>query len=605
MSSASPLLTAGSPVTRSRFVALLRPSPDAHPVLLEGFTARAGATNDWNLALETGPITVAAGGETAILLGAHGIVLGEIFRKGDGSRVTRFTPEEAARIAAGDLAGLIDRYWGPYVAILHDPGRCETRVMRAPLGELPCLVVPVGDAFALASDVALLRSFGLYEPLVDWSALARQLARKDRVAAETCLWRVQELRGGTMAVFGPAGQRTSRMWRASQAFARPRIGSGDEAAQLVSTTTRMCAAARATPSKRALLMLSGGVDSSILAAALVEAGVHVEALTLVTRDPLGDERDYARAVCDHLGMALHERQRDVDEIDIARSSAAGLPRPAGRIMWQESLRHSRDLARATDAGVIFNGGGGDQVFCSLHSSNPVADALRTFGPGKTAWRMANALSEITEVPIATIMADGIRRAWLGKRSPGCASDTSLLLGCLGDGECGLEGDPEGGLEGGPGMPRSSKHLPGQEAHARMIEAGQSYVETLDPCLAPPIVAPLLSQPLVEACLRIPSWLWFGQGLNRHAARRAFAADLPRHVIFRHSKGTPDSFTVEIFETWRAQIRDLLAEGELARQGMIDRVAVLEVLDDPRPPRDNRFRRVLQFAEAEAWAAGWA
>ena len=562
-------------------------------MLWEGFNADVGKSDAWGVNLDTGYVTLAAGRDVSMPLGTHGLIIGEVFRKHDGSRVTRVSSEDAAHIAAGDFRELIDQFWGPYVAIMQDIDTHEIRVLRAPLGELPCLVVPVGEAFALASDVDMLSAFGLYDPLVDWSELARELARKDRVSTTTCLWSVRELRGGTMEVFGPRGQRAATVWSPSQAFAAARIENAEEAIALVSATTRMCAASRAERIQRAVLMLSGGMDSSILAAALVGAGVQVEALTLVTRDALGDERDYARAVCDHLGIVLHERQRDVERIDINWSSAAGLPRPSGRFMWQESLRHSHGLARETDAQAIFNGGGGDQVFCSLHSSNPVADALRTFGLGKMAWRMAGILSEITQVPVATIMADGIRRAWLGKRSSGTPSDINMLCGPLTDPE---NDDPR---------PRPGKFLPGQEAHARMIGAGQSYVETLDPRSPSPIIAPLLSQPLVETCLRMPSWLWFGEGLNRYVARQAFASELPERVIFRHSKGTPDSFTAEIFETWRLQIRELLAEGELARQGVIDRAAVLEVLDDPRPPRDSRFRRVLQFAEAEAWAAGWA
>ncbi|MGK4422636.1 asparagine synthase-related protein, partial [Klebsiella pneumoniae] len=70
---------------------------------------------------------------------------------------------------------------------------------------------------------------------------------------------------------------------------------------------------------------------------------------------------------------------------------------------------------------------------------------------------------------------------------------------------------------------------------------QSYVEGHDPQDLLPTVSPLLSQPLVETCLGVPSWLWFEGGRNRVVARRAFAGDLPADVIWRRSKGTPDSF----------------------------------------------------------------
>ncbi len=602
MTRASPLLAPRQALSAPRFIGLLRPAPEACPMLAASFAAglaasvanSSGALADWGTALETGSLTIVASRGASIAIGDQGAVIGEVFRKSDGSRVTQFSPGEASRIVASDFAELIEAFWGPYIAIIHAPEEGVTRILRAPLGDLPCLVVAVGEATAIASDIDLLRDFGLYDPTVDWGALSLHLTRMDRVTSQTCLWGVQELRGGTMKVIARDAARTAIKWSPLQVIARgERIDTAEAAEALVSQTTRMSIASRAGQLERAVLMLSGGVDSSIVAAALVEAGIQVEALTLVTRDLRGDERGYARAVCDRLGITLHERRREVGEIDVMRSTAAGLPRPSGRYMWQETVRHSRDLAEATHAAAIFGGGGGDQVFCSLHSSNPVADSLRTFGPGAAAWKMARIMSEITQVSMTRILRDGIRRAWLGKRTAGPTCDTSLL-------SCRFDE-----FELASPQPHMGSYLPGQAAHSRLIAAGQSYVETLDPRSAPPVVAPLLSQPLVEACLRIPSWLWFENGLNRYAARQAFAADLPPDVIFRHSKGTPDSFTAEIFETWRPQIRELLADGELARQRVIDRTAVLEVLDDPRPPRDSRFRRVLQFAEAEAWAASWA
>nr|WP_231621797.1 asparagine synthase-related protein [Sphingomonas sp. 37zxx] len=141
-------------------------------------------------------------------------------------------------------------------------------------------------------------------------------------------------------------------------------------------------------------------------------------------------------------------------------------------------------------------------------------------------------------------------------------------------------------------------------HVRLIAFAQSFVEGFDPQDALPTVSPLLAQPLVEACLAIPSWLWFEGGRNRVVARRAFAGDLPADIIQRRSKGTPYSFVAQIFETHRAAIRRMLVDGELAKHDMLDLAAVLDVFDDPRPVHGDAFRRVLQFADVEAWARTW-
>ncbi|HEX2691914.1 MAG TPA: asparagine synthase-related protein, partial [Kofleriaceae bacterium] len=52
------------------------------------------------------------------------------------------------------------------------------------------------------------------------------------------------------------------------------------------------------------VLLSGGIDSSSVLTALVDAGADVTAYHLATDDPLADESAYARAVCEHLDVPL-------------------------------------------------------------------------------------------------------------------------------------------------------------------------------------------------------------------------------------------------------------------------------------------------------------
>ena len=44
-------------------------------------------------------------------------------------------------------------------------------------------------------------------------------------------------------------------------------------------------------------------------------------------------------------------------------------------------------------------------------------------------------------------------------------------------------------------------------------------EGMDPAAGLPLYSPLLAQPVVEACLTIPSWLWFEGPHNRAIARQ--------------------------------------------------------------------------------------
>jgi asparagine synthase (glutamine-hydrolysing) len=116
---------------------------------------------------------------------------------------------------------------------------------------------------------------------------------------------------------------------------------------------------------------------------------------------------------------------------------------------------------------------------------------------------------------------------------------------------------------------------------------------------------LVTQPVAEACLRVPSWLWFAPGPDRAAARQAFANMLPAQIIDRRSKGTPAAFAASLIDVYRDTLRPLLLDGQLAANGVIDSGAVRTLIDDPTPPKGFAFGRLLQLADAEAWARCWA
>lgn len=582
---------------QSRYIALIRSAVDANVDLAARFSAHARDLDAHNLSFDDGRVSAAVVGATPLRLEGRGIILGSLFARGAVQPSQELDAAVQARISATRGVHLIEHYWGRYVAILNERDGQRVDIVRAPLGELPCYVVEIEGATVIASDVALLVAFGLFTPVVAWAEVARHLATRDMRGPETCFGGLRELPGGERLSIVGGKTVVEALW-SPWAFAdRGRqVDDADEAARRLRTTALECVAARASEYGRVVLMLSGGLDSSIVAACLARQGLSFHSLTLVTQDATGDERDYARRTTQSLGAVLTEAYRDVSRIDIERSGAAHLPRPTVRAFVQESNRLATEAAETIGAGAIFNGGGGDNVFCSLQSTGPAADRLLTSGLGPSFLRTARDISQLAPASLWAVTSDAVRRAWLGKPAMRHVQDLSFL-------------SPRAVAMVGPTnlhpwlvLPPGA--LPGKAMHIRLMAFAQSYVEGHDPQDLLPTVSPLLSQPLVETCLGVPSWLWFEGGRNRVVARRAFAGDLPADVIWRRSKGTPDSFVAQIFETHRAAIRRMLADGELAAHDMLDLPAVLGVLDDPRPVHGDAFRRILQFADVEAWARAW-
>jgi asparagine synthase (glutamine-hydrolysing) len=583
---------------RTRYLALIRSAIDANTDLAARLAARIQKIDGLNPAFEDGRVSISVMGAQPLELAGHGVILGSLFARNATQAVRELDAKAQAQITTTRGGQLIEHFWGPYVAILSDTESQRVDVVRAPLGELPCYILELDGAAVLASDVPLLIACGLFTPVIAWDEVARHLATRDMRGAVTCLHALHELPGGQRLSVMRDKRQVEALWSPWTFVERGRqIDDAEDAARRVRAAALECVAARASDYGRTALMLSGGLDSSVVAACLSRAGRRFDALTLVTPEATGDERDYARRTSEAVGAALTEAYRDVSRIDIGYSGARHLPRPTVRTFSQESNRLALELVRETGASAIFNGAGGDNIFCSLQSSGPAADRLLTTGPGAAFLRTAGDISELAPASLWAVASDAVRRAWLGKPALRHVQDLSFLSR--------RAQAAAGTTTLHPWLILPPRALPGKAMHVRLIAFAQSYVENLDPQDPLPIVSPLLSQPLVETCLAIPSWLWFEGGQNRVVARRAFAKDLPEEIIWRRSKGTPDSFVARIFETHRAAIRTLIADGELARQDIIDLPAVLSVLDDPRPAQGNAFRRVLQLADVEAWAGAWS
>lgn len=582
-------------MTQARYIALVREAPGAAPDAIAAFDRLVHARADLIRALETPLVSLAATPGHFLALGREGVILGSLLRRESNESVASLAKDERKHIVESAGRRLVDCFWGSYVAFL--AGEAQSQVLRAPLGTLPCLWLAFDGAVLVSSDMELMRASGLYRPRIAWNEVVRHLALRDLRDEATCLEGIADLRGGRRLTVGRNGCGTSEVWSPWH-FANPPSQSIDRevAAIGLGETVRGAVAAQAAPCGKVLLMLSGGLDSSIVAACLAQGGIAATALNLVTAEASGDERGYARQVAARTGLELAECIRDVRRVDPMRSLASRLPRPAVRMFLQESFRHARECAAQVGARAFVNGGGGDNVFCSLQSGAPVADRLRVEGIGCGALETARAISELAPARLSEVLADAVRRAWLGKPAFRIRRDLDLLApDCV---------DAADTKPVHPWLSVPPGALPGKAMHIHLVTLGQGYVESLDPLDPLPTLVPLLSQPVVEVCLAIPTWLWFESGLNRAMARRAFASELPPDVVSRRSKGTPDAFVAEIFETHRSVLREMLADGRMASEGIINRQAVLAALDDPRPAHGDAFRRVLELADVEAWAACW-
>jgi asparagine synthase (glutamine-hydrolysing) len=316
---------------------------------------------------------------------------------------------------------------------------------------------------------------------------------------------------------------------------------------------------------------------------------------MFTDDPAGDERMFARDLCDRVGLTLIERPYRLCDIDLDEAIAPNLPRPKDRLQALAFERVHHAVAAEIGADALVTGNGGDHVFGYSQSAAPIAD--RYLAEGLSSGTLASLIDVCRQTGCS--IGDALRQAWGLLRSDRRYRVRPNPLFLHPDFVAGL-GDKDWDH---PWLDAPAGALPGKAAHVATILRVQP---NLEPSLGTsyPVLNPLVSQPVVEACLKIPSWAWREGGRDRALIRRAFADSLPPAVLDRRVKGTPGRFAAQVLDHFRVAIRDRLLGGRLAASGVIDAAALDGVLAGERPVPDLERVRILELVNAEAWVGHW-
>ncbi|WP_066793585.1 asparagine synthase-related protein [Sphingomonas soli] len=527
----------------------------------------------------------------ALLPDDAGVLIGHAFAR--SGRCAAPAPETLIHYAATAKAGeIVNAIWGGYLLIRTGAG--PATVLRDPSGAVSCYHAPLTSGRAIASDAALLAASGLIAPVIAWEQVASTALHVDARSASTALSPIEELLPGTELCLDRRLVRPVLHWKPSTHLV-PLTHDFGEAAALVREAALASIGAWGARFARPLLQLSGGLDSSIVAAGLGRASIPAQCMTFRGRGSDLDEVRYAKVVADHFGFPLHPLAPDPSDIDLSRSAAAALPRPHARSFAQVLDRLSLTLAREIHADAFFSGAGGDDVFCYQGSVLPAIDRLALEG-----WRGFDAtlrdLSTLREVAYWDALRKAAKRYLYPRPTRAWFRQTAFLTD-----QCARD-TPDPAEHAWNADCRDA--LPGKRAHVAGLVRIHNFLEAHEYQAHAPLVCPLLAQPLVEACLGVPSWLWCAGGRNRAVARAAFTDILPETILARRAKGSFDGFAARLVEDRRGALRELLCDGLLAEHRIVDRAAVATRLDAAAPVPGDDANRLLDLADIEAWARSW-
>jgi asparagine synthase (glutamine-hydrolysing) len=254
---------------------------------------------------------------------------------------------------------------------------------------------------------------------------------------------------------------------------------------------------------------------------------------------------------------------------------------------------------------MFSGAGGDGVFFQAHADLAVTDYLFDHGLGRDLLRVAVDAARVSRKSIWPLLVNAVRARVVPTqmhplRMSGRPARTIVSQDVLNAGRR------------NPKMihpwfaDRSTRSVPpGILWHTLSVGAAPAFYPSFEAGPYPERTMPLLSQPLVELCLRIPTYVLIKNGVDRATARRAFAPDLPPEIIKRRNKGRIDQHIRDVLDANLNFVRDMLLNGRLVKEGLLNRRNLELYLTRERSPADFQYSEILQEQLCvEAWLARW-
>jgi len=522
-------------------------------------------------------------------LPGHGVLIGRLFGR-DGKAVADASALEGS--AEQQEHHLLRDTWGEYLLVhMADNGEEQiVRLLRDPSGAVPCIYCFAGNNGFATSDIALAAHLGVYRKEVDWQAVAHCLAYPCLRTGHTTLKHIRELLPGTTLTCHGGGFSTHATWSPwSFVSTDVRHKDRDAAVADVRTAVSVAVSSLSAADRRWIVELSGGLDSSIVAACLQGNAARATFCTLVMPVAGTDERPYARLVTDALGCGLVTQPVGFEDVrfDFPLSPSAFLP--AMGILQNAVNEAWEQVGADCDADSYLSGGGGDTIFCYLKTAAPAADAFREDGlrAGIAALRDLSALHRCTFWKAARLTLCKLRHPPSGTWK----KDSRFLA----------PAHTPDAPEHHPWLDMPADALPGDREKIQDLIGTQLFRDTAPRRAGRSMRFPLLSQPVLEACLRVPTWMWIEGGRNRAVARDAFADLLPPGILDRRSKGSYTGYMAAVYTRNKDGMRRFLEEGQLAAHGLLDRSALADFLARELAPRDLSFLRIFDLCAAENWA----
>ncbi|MGH9939543.1 MAG: asparagine synthase (glutamine-hydrolyzing) [Blastocatellia bacterium] len=508
---------------------------------------------------------------------------------------------------------LLEHLNGMFAFALWDERRRRLLAARDRMGEKPLYFTQTADSFIFASELKSLIVHPAVERRVNLLALRKYLQYEFTPSPHTMIEGVHKLRPAHRLIFENGEWRTEAYWRLNYEGERLKIGE-DEAAEELHDRLRDAVRMRLVSDVPLGVLLSGGIDSSTVAALACEAAEgRVKTFSIAFDEKSFDESSYARLVADHLGTEHYEQrltEREMLEI------VPEIPRLLDEPLGDGSLIPTFLLSRFTRerVAVALGGDGGDEFLAGYptYAAHRVSGYYRALPRFVREWLIEPAVARLpvsTEnlsfdfkakkfVQGAALPAGERHTVWMGSYT--AEQQRSLLSPEV------LAACPDDRVFD---EIRIYDYSNGHDVVEEMMKLDATHylsecvlfkVDRASMAASLETRAPFLDHTLVEFLTKLPTGLKLRGLTGKYILKRAMRDRLPQQVINRPKKGFGMPVAKWIKGELRAFVRDTFAPERLKRRGLFNAGYVERLLDEHERGVADHRKLIWTLLMFEMW-----
>ncbi len=498
-------------------------------------------------------------------------------------------------------ARCVERLDGMFAFALWDGKTSSLLLARDRLGKKPLHYFAYPGGIVFSSEIKGLLQHPKVERRLDFKSLSKYLSYEYVPSPATIFASINKLEPGHYLCYRAGKVEKVKYWdlpldedsvadRSEERYA-------DELIELLDRAVRR----RLVADVPVGLFVSGGLDSSLIAALAVRTNRNLECFSIGFDEPSFDESPYAAEVARTLGLCSNLTMfRDADMLEVVQRLPDILDEP----LADPSILPLAVLSRfaANKLKVVLSGDGGDELFAGYqtfqaHKLVAYYDALPAFA--KTALNRI-----VLSLPVSHryLSLDFKLKQFL--KGVGAPSDIRFFLwrGAFSNLEKQelLRPELQAALQNHNAYEDISRYVSGssltKELERILYLSSKLYLQdnnlvTVDRASMASgleIRCPLLDHHFVEFVCRLPTEFKIRRFATKYLLKKAAERYLPRKLIYRQKQGFGVPLAGWLSGKLREFMLDYLSEERIKRQGVFNYPAIKRLIDEQLDKRkDNR------------------